>query len=40
MDRRVPPKELVTHRLELDQADEAYKMFEADGTGKVCFTWG
>ncbi len=40
VDRQVPLKELFTHRFTLDQADEAYKMFEAGGTGKVCFTWG
>jgi threonine dehydrogenase-like Zn-dependent dehydrogenase len=39
VDRQVPLKELFTHRFTLDEADAAYKLFEAGGTGKVCFTW-
>ena len=39
VDRKVSLKELFTHRFTLDQADEAYQLFEAGGTGKVCFTW-
>ena len=39
VDRQVPLKDLFTHRFRLDEADAAYKLFDAGGTGKVCFTW-
>ena len=32
--------DLVTHRFSLDQAQEAFDLFESDETGKVMFTWG
>jgi threonine dehydrogenase-like Zn-dependent dehydrogenase len=31
--------DLVTHRFSLDQAQQAFDLFESDETGKVMFTW-
>ena len=39
MDRVVPLKELITHRFSLDQAVEAYELFDSGKTGKVVFVW-
>jgi threonine dehydrogenase-like Zn-dependent dehydrogenase len=39
-ERKIPLKKLITHRFRLEQAVEAYKVFEAGQTGKVVFTWG
>jgi propanol-preferring alcohol dehydrogenase len=39
VDHRVPLKNLITHRFPLEQAAEAYKLFESGQTGKVVFTW-
>jgi threonine dehydrogenase-like Zn-dependent dehydrogenase len=38
IDRRLPLDKLLTHRFTLDQADEAYKLFETQTTGKGVFT--
>jgi len=38
-DRKVPLKKIITHRFRLEQAAEAYKLFDAGETGKVVFTW-
>jgi threonine dehydrogenase-like Zn-dependent dehydrogenase len=39
VDHRVPLKNLITHRFPLEQAVDAYKLFESGQTGKVVFTW-
>ena len=39
VDHKVPLKNIITHRFHLDQAVEAYKLFESGQTGKVVFTW-
>jgi threonine dehydrogenase-like Zn-dependent dehydrogenase len=38
-DRRVPLTDLITHRFTLEQAAEAYRLFDGGKTGKVVFTW-
>ena len=38
-DRKVPLKKLLTHRFRLDQADEAYQLFDTQTTGKGVFTF-
>jgi threonine dehydrogenase-like Zn-dependent dehydrogenase len=37
--RKVPLKKLLTHRFQLDQADEAYRLFDTQTTGKGVFTF-
>lgn len=39
VERKVPLNDLITHRFRLDQAVEAYKLFDSGKTGKVVFTW-
>lgn len=39
VDHKVPLKKIITHRFRLEQAAEAYKVFEAGQTGKVVITW-
>ena len=39
VNRSVPLDKLITHRYELDQADEAYKLFDTGRTGKPVFIW-
>ena len=39
VNRDVPLKKLITHRYELGQADEAYKLFDTGRTGKPVFLW-
>jgi threonine dehydrogenase-like Zn-dependent dehydrogenase len=39
VERRVPLKHLITHTFTLDQAVEAYKLFDSGRTGKVVFVW-
>jgi threonine dehydrogenase-like Zn-dependent dehydrogenase len=39
VERRVPLKELITHRFTLDQAAEAYRLFDGGRTGKVVLVW-
>ena len=36
-DRKVPLDQLLTHRFRLDQADEAYRLFDTQTTGKGFF---
>ena len=36
-ERRIPLKKLITHRFKLDQAGEAYKLFDTQTTGKGVF---
>ena len=36
-DRAIPLKRLLTHRFRLDQADEAYRLFDTQTTGKGVF---
>src|SRR2546427_8901902 len=36
-DRRIPLDRLLTHRFSLDQADEAYRLFDTQTTGKGFF---
>jgi threonine dehydrogenase-like Zn-dependent dehydrogenase len=38
-DRRLPLKRLLTHRWTLDQADEAYRLFDTQTTGKGVFVF-
>jgi (R,R)-butanediol dehydrogenase/meso-butanediol dehydrogenase/diacetyl reductase len=38
-DRAIPLKRLLTHRFRLDQADEAYRLFDTQTTGKGVFTF-
>jgi threonine dehydrogenase-like Zn-dependent dehydrogenase len=33
-DRRIPVDRLITHRFRLDEAEEAYKLFDTQSTGK------
>jgi threonine dehydrogenase-like Zn-dependent dehydrogenase len=37
VDRKVPLGQLMTHRFRLDQAEEAYKLFDTQTTGKGVF---
>ena len=39
IERRVPLKDLITHRFTLDQAVEAYQLFDSGRTGKVMLIW-
>ena len=39
VERRIPLIDLITHRFRLDQAVEAYQLFDSGRTGKVVFTW-
>jgi threonine dehydrogenase-like Zn-dependent dehydrogenase len=36
-DRKIPLKRLLTHRFRLDQAEEAYRLFDTQTTGKGVF---
>jgi threonine dehydrogenase-like Zn-dependent dehydrogenase len=38
-DRKVPLKRLLTHRFALEQADEAYRLFDTQTTGKGVFVF-
>ena len=38
-DRKVPLKRLLTHRFRLDEADEAYRLFDTQTTGKGMFAF-
>ena len=38
-ERKLPLKKMITHRFRLEQAAEAYKLFESGQTGKMVFTW-
>jgi threonine dehydrogenase-like Zn-dependent dehydrogenase len=37
VDRKIPLKRLLTHRFTLDQAAEAYRLFDSQTTGKGVF---
>jgi threonine dehydrogenase-like Zn-dependent dehydrogenase len=39
VERRMPLKDLITHRFTLDQAAEAYQLFDSGRTGKVMLIW-
>jgi threonine dehydrogenase-like Zn-dependent dehydrogenase len=39
VDRKVPLKKLLTHRFKLDEADQAYKLFDTQTTGKGVFVF-
>lgn len=39
LERDIPLEELITHRYTIDQAEEAFRVFDAGATGKVVFTW-
>jgi 2-desacetyl-2-hydroxyethyl bacteriochlorophyllide A dehydrogenase len=39
VERHVPLKDLITHRFTLDQAAEAYRLFDSGRTGKVILVW-
>ena len=39
VERGIPLNDLITHRFRLDQAVEAYQLFDSGRTGKVVFTW-
>ncbi len=38
-ERKIPLAKLITHRFRLDQADEAYRLFDTQTTGKGVFTF-
>ena len=38
-DRKVPLAKLLTHRWRLDQAEEAYRLFDTQTTGKGVFVF-
>jgi threonine dehydrogenase-like Zn-dependent dehydrogenase len=38
-DRRLPLEQLLTHRFRLEQADEAYRLFDTQTTGKGVFVF-
>jgi threonine dehydrogenase-like Zn-dependent dehydrogenase len=38
-DRKIPLKKLLTHRFRIEQADEAYRLFDTQTTGKGVFTF-
>jgi threonine dehydrogenase-like Zn-dependent dehydrogenase len=38
-DRKIPLERLLTHRFRLEQADEAYKLFDTQTTGKGVFVF-
>src|SRR5437016_3619488 len=38
-DRKLPLKRLLTHRFRLEQADEAYRLFDTQTTGKGVFVF-
>ncbi len=37
--RKAPINDLITHRFKLEEAQEAYRLFQEGNTGKVVFTW-
>ena len=37
--RGIPLKDLFTHHFALDEADQAYRLFDSGGTGKVALVW-
>jgi threonine dehydrogenase-like Zn-dependent dehydrogenase len=39
VDRKVPLKKLLTHRFKLDEADQAYRLFDTQTTGKGVFVF-
>jgi threonine dehydrogenase-like Zn-dependent dehydrogenase len=39
VDKKVPLKKLLTHRFKLDEADQAYKLFDTQTTGKGVFVF-
>lgn len=39
LQRDIPLEELITHRYTIDQAEEAFRVFDSGATGKVVFTW-
>src|SRR5713226_9819448 len=39
VDKKVPLKKLLTHRFKLDEADEAYRLFDTQTTGKGVFVF-
>ena len=39
VERRAPLKDLITHTFPLDQATQAYRLFESGKTGKVVLVW-
>lgn len=39
VDRQVPVEKMITHRFSIEQAPEAFRMFDARQTEKAIFTW-
>ena len=39
VERKLPIEDLITHRFPLDQAQEAYRVFQEGKTGKVVLIW-
>jgi threonine dehydrogenase-like Zn-dependent dehydrogenase len=39
IDRDMPLKQIITHRFSLDQAVDAFKVFDGGKTGKAVFEW-
>ena len=39
VDRKIPLKKLITHRFKLEEADQAYRLFDSQTTGKGVFVF-
>ena len=39
VDKKLPLKKLLTHRFTLDEADDAYRLFDTQTTGKGVFVF-
>ena len=39
VDRAIPLRRIYTHRFRLEQAEEAYKLFDTQTTGKAAFVF-
>jgi len=37
VDRKIPLKKIFTHRFKLEEADQAYRLFDTQTTGKGVF---
>jgi len=39
INRKVPIEKICSHTFKIQQADEAFKLFDQHGTQKVVFVW-